>query len=87
MCEGSLQRYLALFHSTGSVAPKQRSGGPGKILTDFEEVCLLQALIHTPTAFLHEIQSRNSEIQSRNSMMLLENGFMPQQFAEQFTGT
>ena len=54
MCERSVQRYLALFHSTGSVAPKQRSGGPGKILTDFEEVCLLQALIHTPTAFLHE---------------------------------
>lgn len=56
MCERSVQRYLALFHSTGSVAPKKSSGGPGKILNEFEEMCVLQTLIHTPAAFLHEIQ-------------------------------
>ncbi len=50
MCDRSVQRYLSLFHSTGSVAPKQSSGGPGKSLTDIEEMTLLQ--------FLHEIQSQ-----------------------------
>ena len=28
MCEKSVHRYLSLFHSTGSVAPKQHTGGP-----------------------------------------------------------
>ena len=58
MCKRSVQRYLALFHSTGSVAPKQSSGGPEKTLTDFEEMSLLQSLIHAPSSFLHEIQSQ-----------------------------
>ena len=35
MCEKSVHCYLSLFHSTGSVAPKQHTGGPNKTLSDF----------------------------------------------------
>ena len=34
MSERSVQRYLSLFHSTGSVAPKDSTGDPDKILTE-----------------------------------------------------
>ena len=54
--ERSVQRYLSLFHSTGSVAPKDSTGGPGKILTEVEQFPILQSLIYNPSAFLHEIQ-------------------------------
>ena len=36
MCEKPVHRYLSLFNSTGSVAPKQHTGGPNKTLSDFE---------------------------------------------------
>ena len=58
MSERSVQRYLTLFHSTGSVAPKDGSGGPGKVLAEFEEFTVLQSLLYNPSAFLHEIQSQ-----------------------------
>ena len=45
MCEKSCSaslRYLSLFHSTGSVVPKQHTaGGPSKILNDFEQFTVL----------------------------------------------
>ena len=47
---------MSLFHSTGSVAPKDSTGGPGKILTEVEQFSILQSLIYNPSAFLHEIQ-------------------------------
>ena len=36
MCEKSVHRYLSLFHSSGSVAPKEHAGGPNKTLNEFE---------------------------------------------------
>ena len=56
VCEKSVHHYLSLFHSTGSVAPKQHTGGPSKTLNDFEQFTVLQTLIHHPTAYLHEVQ-------------------------------
>ena len=58
MSERSVQRYLALFHSTGSVAPKDSTGGPGKVLSEFEQFTILQSLIHNPTMFLQKLQSQ-----------------------------
>ena len=58
MSERSVQRYLCLLHSSGSVSPKDSSGGPGKLLTEFEQFAILQSLIYNPSAFLHEIQSQ-----------------------------
>ena len=57
MCEKSVHRYLSLFHTTGSVAPKAHTGGPSKKLNDFEQFTVLQTLIHHPTAYLHEVQT------------------------------
>lgn len=58
MCVRSVQRYLCLFHSTGSVAPKQSSGGPAKVLSEFEEMTILQILVHYPSTTSHEVQSQ-----------------------------
>ena len=49
---------LSLFHSTGSVVPKQHAGGVSKTLNEFEQFTLLQTLIHHPTAYLHEVQEQ-----------------------------
>ena len=56
MCEKSVYRYLSQFHATGSVKPKEHTGGPSRILTDFEQFTVLQCLMQRPTAFLDEIQ-------------------------------
>ena len=56
MCEKSVQRYLALFHATGSVDPQVQKRGPDKCLTEFELFTILQSLIIKPTSFLCEIQ-------------------------------
>ena len=58
MCEKSVHRYLSLFHSTGSAAPKQHAGGVSKTLNEFEQFTVLQILIHHPTAYLHEVQEQ-----------------------------
>ncbi len=56
MCEKSVQRYIALFNTTGSVAPKEHKNGPDKVLTEAEQLTLMQSVIHNPTMFLHEMQ-------------------------------
>ena len=56
MCEKSVQRYLALFKSTGSVSPHQQKFGPNTVLSEFEIFTILQSLIHKPDSFLSEIQ-------------------------------
>ena len=35
-CEKSVQRYLTLFHGTGSVTPQPHTGGPGRVLNELE---------------------------------------------------
>ena len=58
MSEKSVQRYLALFHATGSVAPVDQRRGPAKILCEFEVFTILQCLVHKPTSYLREIQDQ-----------------------------
>ena len=50
MCEKSVHRYLTLFHSTASVAPKEHRSGP------LSELTMLQTLIYCPTSYLYEVQ-------------------------------
>ena len=73
MSEWSVQRYLSLFHSTGSVAPKYSTGVPGKILTEVEQFSVLQSLIYNPSAFLHK--------SNHSCMRVPASEFMLQQFA------
>ena len=56
MSETSVHRYLSLFHSTGCVTPMTHTGRPSKILDEFEQLTVLQTLIHSPTSYLHEVQ-------------------------------
>ena len=56
MCEKSVRRYLTLFHSTGSVAPKEHRSGPDRMLSEFEQLTMLQTLIYRPTSYLYEVQ-------------------------------
>ena len=58
MSEKSVYRYLSSFHSTGSVEPKDHTGGPGKCLSDVEQLTILQCLVHKPTLFLDEVQEQ-----------------------------
>ena len=56
MCEKSVRRYIALFNATGGVSPQDHKNGPDKLLTEFEQLLLLQSLLHKPTLFLQELQ-------------------------------
>lgn len=52
----SVKSYIALFNVTGCVSPRYHKNGPDKLLTEFEQLLLLQSLLHKPTLFLHELQ-------------------------------
>ena len=58
MSERSVQRYLAIFHSTGSVDPKKPKTGPGELLTELEQLSILRYLIYSPTLHLLEVQEK-----------------------------
>ncbi len=56
MCEKSVQRYISLFNATGSVSPKEHKNGPDRVLSEIEQLTLMQSVIHSPTMFLHKMQ-------------------------------
>jgi transposase len=58
MSEKSVQKYLPLFHATGSVAPVDQMRGPAKVLSEIEVFTVLQCLVQKPTSYLHEIQDQ-----------------------------
>ena len=57
ICKRSVERYLSLYHASGSVAPKNQQHGPPRLLTEFEQVAVLQSLMIKPTMYLEELQS------------------------------
>ena len=58
MSERSVQRYLAIFRTTGSVDPKKPKPGPGELLTELEQFSILRYLIHSPKLQLQEVQEK-----------------------------
>ena len=58
MCKKSVQRYIDLFNSTGSVAPAKHTNGPQRLLTEFEQLTVVQSVLHQPGIYLHEVQSQ-----------------------------
>lgn len=47
-----------MYNATGSVAPRdQKQHGPPRLLTEFEQVAVLQSLMIKPTMYLEELQS------------------------------
>ena len=53
-----MYRYLALFHATGFVEPREHKGSPVKVTNHLELFTILQSLIHKPTLYLRELQEK-----------------------------
>ena len=58
MCKKSVMRYIDLFNSTGSVAPTEQIIGPQELLTEFEQLSVVQSVLHQPGIYLHEVQNQ-----------------------------
>ena len=46
-----------MYHSTGDVVANHQQHGPQGILTEFEQISILQSLANNPTMYLDELQS------------------------------
>ena len=57
ICKRSVERCISLYHATGSVAPTNQQHGPPRLLTEFEQISILQSLMVKPTMYLEELQS------------------------------
>ena len=56
MCEESVRRYIELDHTTGDVESVKQKHGPDCLLTEFEQLTVLQSLIAKPNIYLSELQ-------------------------------
>ena len=56
MSERSVRRYVELYHSTGDVEGVKQKHGPDCLLTEFEQLNVLQSLIAKPNIYLSELQ-------------------------------
>ena len=50
-------RYIALYNTTGTVQETKQRHGPQYLLSDFEQVSILQSLANKPTMYLQELQA------------------------------
>ena len=58
MSKRSVDRYISLYHSTGTVEPSKQHHGPLCLLSEFEQISLLHSLVNKPTMYLEELQSQ-----------------------------
>ena len=58
----SVDRFLQLYISTGTVQHKLQCHGPQPVLNEFEQLYLLESLIHNPTMYFQELQSELIEL-------------------------
>ena len=56
MSEQSVRRYVELYHSTGDVDSVKQKHGPDCLLTEFEQLNVLQSIIAKPNIYLSELQ-------------------------------
>ena len=52
MSKRSVDRYIALYQSTGTVDPSKQCHGPPRVLNEFEQISLLQSPVNKPTMYL-----------------------------------
>ena len=57
MSKRSVDRYISLYQSTGTVEPSKQHHGPLCLLSEFEQVSPPQSLVNKPTMYLEELQS------------------------------
>ena len=58
MSQRSVHRYVQLYLSTGDVVPKEQRHGPEPLLSEYEQIYLLQRLIDRPGTHLYELQQQ-----------------------------
>ncbi len=56
MSQRSVQRYVDLYQSTGVVEPKKQRHGPEQVLSEFEQITVLQSMVDRPGIYLSELQ-------------------------------
>ena len=61
MSERSVRRYVDLYMSTGGVEASEYRHGPQQLLSDFEQLTVLQSLVNKPTIYLEELQKDLNE--------------------------
>ncbi len=57
-----MERYIRLFRGTGDVLPQIQHHGPLPILSEFEELTVLQTLLDKPGVYLREVQEELHDI-------------------------
>ena len=62
LSERSVQRYVELYQSTGDVEPRKQKHGPELLLSEFEQITVLQSMIDRPGIFLIELQQHLNEV-------------------------
>ena len=56
------ERYIKQYLNTNSVAPTEYQHGPDKLLTDFEQLTVLQSLLVNHSMYLHELCDELEEV-------------------------
>ena len=56
MSERSVRRYTELYFTTGDVKPCRQRHGPVPLLSETEQLTVLQSMIYKPTIYLEELQ-------------------------------
>lgn len=54
----TVRRYIDKFMSTGDVIPQDHRNGPVRLLSDFEELTLVNLVLTNPGIYLHELQHK-----------------------------
>ena len=60
--EHTVRQYITMFQQTGDVEPKQYRHGPLRLLSEFEQLTLLQIILQNPGIYLDEVQSKLGDI-------------------------
>ena len=54
----TVNRYVARFLNTGDVIPQDHRNGPARLLTDYDELTLVNLVLTNPGIYLHELQHK-----------------------------
>ena len=57
----TVERYIQLFLSTGDVAVKPKKNGPDTLLSQYDEMILIELLSKQPSLYLHELRYKLSQ--------------------------
>lgn len=62
MSQRSVRRYVDIYQSTGDVEPRKQRHGPEQLLSNFEQITVLQSMIDRPGIYLTELQQQLNDV-------------------------